>query len=104
MYVVGTSLERLFGDPTSLRCDYLAPTGRLVVLGCDGCMFKTESTTGIRHRDSNLECSAALRVVTFAVEANVVYDTSTRRATRWRVVGWQRSTTPRRGVAILQSI
>ena len=105
-YVVGGTLERLFGDvlEPAVPIEYAAPTPWLVHRGCDACARVTEKTIFVRHRESNLECSAACRVPTFAKEPMVVYSIVSRQPTNFRVASFIRGDKPRRGSVVLEYI
>lgn len=105
-YVVGGTLERLFGEvlETAVPIEYAAPTRWLVHRGCDACARVTEKAIYVRHRESNLECSAACRVETFAKEPMVIYSIESRQPTNFRVAQYIRGDKPRRGSVVLEYI
>ena len=108
-YVIGGSLARLTDDwhpaNNTQQATYAAPSAGLLALGCDGCAATNvrTGTVTLRHRNSNLECSAALRCPSFATEPDLVYDLATRTPVPWRVIAWA-AAAPGRGTVTLQYI
>jgi hypothetical protein len=97
MLILGHTLARIVETDGVLT--YVEPTPRLRAAGCDACFF----TKTLRHRQSNLECSAAHTGKTFATKAAIVYDTRTRKPTDW-MVDTIRRTSSRRGTLTLRRI
>jgi hypothetical protein len=110
LFIVGSILARII-DPPAPDCTsklvvskFILPSPAVLAISCDACVAaRGGEVWRVRHRDSNLECSASHRVPTFAVEPDVVYAVSQRAPTVWRVHEWQ-LTTARRGDVVLSRI
>ena len=104
-FVIGGNLARLLEKPdVKTEIPYAQPTARLVSIGCDACVCYGKSAVFTRHRETNLECSAAIRAPTYATDVDVVYDVGKRAATNYRVRSYCRSSDARRGSVVLEYI